>query len=336
MPQAATQFVNHGAVPLPPRHGAQAADTRHQTQPVAAELQAVLLPRYGAGNILGPGQLVPIWDIGAWERTTTPFELQGYFACLADGAFVCGNNDQQLDVLESIVLLEESGRVGTDLSQQRTIAATARAVLSDVGGVATIRPDSAPIGMIPFAGRDSLGGPAIELQDMTALDFYRMSRGLNKTNEAPPEICFFAASPQGTAMGWDVVDEAKVRVFPIPGLPASFYAAQDAEMGLIKKTDLYGDVYRTSMLAAVSSMLQGLSITTGIIYASFAMGTTPAEEKHWELSDVGNDVELPLYALPWVEEPLHVLNPGARAAAQAMLRGDYRRAPMPRATLLRR
>ena len=66
-----------------------------------------------------------------------------------------------------------------------------------------------------------------------------------------------------------MVDEAQVRVTPLPGLPASFYAAQDAEMGLIKKADVYGDVYRTTMLAAASSMLQGLGITTGIIYAAY-------------------------------------------------------------------
>ena len=99
-----------------------------QSSAAVAELRAILLPRYGEGHILGPGQLVPIWDIDKWARTDVPFELQGCFATLHNGALVCQGEPQMLTNLEAIRCLVERGSLGSDFEQTRNRELAIRSV----------------------------------------------------------------------------------------------------------------------------------------------------------------------------------------------------------------
>ena len=126
----------------------------------------------------------------------------------------------------------------------------------------------------------------------------------------------------------------RVSVMPLPHLPASFYTAQELE--LLKPQDVHGDTYMNAMFAAVTAMLRGLGITKGQIYAGFGIGATSAKERQWSRDEINVGFEMPLYIMPWVEQPLNLLNPNALANAQAMLRGDFHRSPTGRWTLFKR
>jgi hypothetical protein len=341
-------FLNTGAAPHP---GQQAA--RETSAPTKSSLFAIMLAMYGDEKVLGNGQLVPLWTVNngfqtasgkrghavspeaaRWRRTETPFEVQGYFATGDQDNLSADGRKFPIESLENLILLEESGQLDT-ASREHQAAHTraARALLNGVGGVCTIRPGAKPIGMIPLAGRKAVGGLVIEERQASPLEFHRLARTCNRTTEPAPQIQFYVSAASG-AQAWDVSAKQHVSVIPLPDLPASFYTAQ--ELGLSGEHDEYGWNYDTDMLAGVVAMLAHMNIVDGFIYAGFEMGASEPSETEWRLEDINEGVEMPLYDLPWTSDlPLLALNPEAKAQAQALIRGNFRRHVSGKPTLFR-
>ena len=127
-----------------------------RVSPARCELLAVLLPLYGGDKVLGPGQLVPLWDVKNRYRTDTEFEIQGYFAVQDGSHYVTKTGTADISELDGLVELQECFDP-SDLGQQRSLVRAKQSMLGEVGGLCIIRPDNLPLGMIPIQGRSGLG-----------------------------------------------------------------------------------------------------------------------------------------------------------------------------------
>ena len=237
-------------------------------------------------NVLCPGQVLPLWRDGA--RAMDNVEIHGYFAIRKEDKLItaegyCPTEEEVQNLIDS---------PDADASSRRQYAALEHVALGNAGGRRVLRPDYAPIGLLPMQTRYAEAfRPQVSFNQMGVMQWGRAFLHANHVQETPPRIRFFVRGTHERAFdpttgGWLSLDEVL--------LPFSWYSP--FELGLVGGEKGAEDRFFLRLNAGITRM--------GLHKGEVFMGTcgeehdAPMSLEEYQTSGFDN----PVWVLPYNDE----------------------------------